>query len=59
MAIFKQPIKLTYPDGSEVIFESVKALSVKTGYTRAGIWYALERGYFKNGQYKNIKVEKI
>lgn len=59
MAIFKQPIKLTYPDGREVIFESVKALADETGYTRAGIWHALERGYFGIGKYKYSKVEKI
>lgn len=50
-----------YDDGENFIIwsESVKALADETGYTRAGIWHALERGYFGIGKYKNSKVEKI
>lgn len=61
MAIFKQPIKLTYSDGREVIYESIKELTEDTGYTRAGIWFALNKygGKIRIGKDKNIKIEKI
>lgn len=61
MAVFKQPMKLTYSDGREVIYESVKDLMEDTGYTRAGIWFAINRygGKIHIGKDKNIKIEKI
>ena len=59
MAIFKQPVKLIYQDGREVRFESIKDVMDETGYCRATIWWALNRGHFCTGKYKNVKIKKI
>lgn len=61
MAIHRQPIKLTYSDGKEVVFESIKDVMDETGYSRAGIWFAINKygGKIRIGKDKNIKIERI
>lgn len=58
MSKLKQKIRVTDLDGNVTDYESIKDLTDESGYTRAGIWYALKRGYFGSGKYKKYKVEK-
>lgn len=59
MPIRKQAIKLTYPDGREVVYESIRKLLDDIGYNRCSIWVALQRGYLNSGKYKKTKIEKL
>lgn len=60
MRNLKQAIRITDLDGNVTDYESVNDAMEATGYTRAGIWYALERkGQFGTGKYKGYKIEKI
>lgn len=51
----KQKIKLTYPNGTETVFDSIKEAADELGFTWTGLYYGLKRGYIM----KNVKITKI
>lgn len=54
-----KPIKLTFPDGKEVVYKTIEKFLHISGLTPATITWALKRGYLGYGKYKGAKIETI
>ena len=59
MRNLKQAIRITDIDGNVTDYESVNDAMEATGYSRVGIWHALNKGKLGTGKYKGYKIEKI
>lgn len=59
MRNLKQAIRITDLDGNVTDYESVNDAMEATGYSRVGLWHALNKGKLGTGKYKGYKIEKI